>query len=70
MKIYFYGATLKAAEKKGALFVKSLKKAGDKLKGKQVNITRINDPIEADIYCVVPAYKFKVTVEYSIMEKG
>ena len=70
MRIYFYGPTLKATEKKCNAFVKSLRKGGEKLKDKDVNITRINDPAEADMNCVVKAYKFSVCCEYSFMAKG
>ncbi len=66
MKIYFYGSTLKAADKKGDEFVKKIRKASEKLIGKTVNVTRINDPAEADPHCVISAYKFCVMVEYNI----
>ena len=68
MKIYFYGATLAAAEKKGTAFANSLKKKGEKLIGKDINVTRINNPAEADMNCVIMAYKYSVLVEYSIMK--
>jgi len=67
MKIYFYGPTLDAADKKGNDFVKKIKKASNRLIGKIVNVTRVNDPAEADLNCVLSAYKFCVMVEYNIM---
>lgn len=64
MRIYFYGGTLKAAEKKGNAFVRTLRNA--KVEGKLVNITAVNKIAHEEAKPLVKAYKFQIYVEYNI----
>ena len=64
MKVIFYGATLKAAEKKGKTFVNQLKKM--KPEGFDVAVTSINDVhfIAPEDFVIPNAYKFQVSCDY------
>ncbi|MCP3683848.1 MAG: hypothetical protein GY861_14280 [bacterium] len=67
MRVYFYGSTLAAAEKKGTAFVKMLNKAGDKLGDRTVSFMEINTPEDTDPTCTVKAYAFCVCVAYGVI---
>lgn len=67
MKIYFYGSTLKAAEKKCGTFITSLLKKEPE--DKKINVTSICTPcFKAPEKLIIPnRYRFHVFCEYNIM---